>query len=114
MRVSTAVLFGLLFVVPLVPYVPTASAWTCAEYIPCCFGVYNPVDGSCTALCGHKPFAQCPAAAPVRPPQVSYCFTKVDDMINDGGTTYCVDSDGPCHVSESTEYIWGREYSCLA
>jgi hypothetical protein len=42
------------------------------------------------------------------------CFSQVDDMINDGGTTYCVSVRGPCHLSESTEYIWGREYRCVA
>ena len=42
------------------------------------------------------------------------CVHQIDDLLTDGGTTYCVNPAGPCHVSESTEYIWGREYHCVA
>ena len=42
-----------------------------------------------------------------------YCFSKLDDMIADGGTTVCVDATGDCKVWESTEYVWGRESRCL-
>lgn len=39
------------------------------------------------------------------------CVSAIDDVISDGGSTYCVNKDG-CLVWESREYIWGREYYC--
>lgn len=49
--------------------------------------------------------------ASAAPPSVGKCVTAVDDMINDGGSTYCVNHNG-CLVYESREYIWGRETYC--
>lgn len=39
------------------------------------------------------------------------CVTTLDDMVSDGGSTYCVLYQG-CVVYESREYIWGRETYC--
>lgn len=41
------------------------------------------------------------------------CVSTVDDLISDGGSTFCVNKDG-CLVYESREYIWGRETYCYA
>lgn len=87
---------------------PAATAAPCYPDMPCgCeFGevaVGWRCVGPCTLL-----DCEIPAGA-----GVTKCFDQLDRPVNDGGVTYCVDSDGPCYVSSSTEYIWGREYRCV-
>lgn len=60
-------------------------------------------------LLGAAALLPAPAAADPWP----YCFSAIDDMIHDGGSTYCVDPDGKCRVSESRESIFGREERCI-
>jgi hypothetical protein len=102
-----------LLLLPLVSLIPLAGANPCFQETSCCMGAKVPVTGGCLMLCG-GPLGPCPTGPASSSSSVPKCFSQIDDMINDGGTTYCVDLGGPCHVSESTEYIWGREYHCVA
>ena len=51
------------------------------------------------------------AIAPAVDAAPGKCVTTLDDMVSDGGSTYCVLTNG-CVVWESREYIWGRETYC--